>query len=270
MNKKCVIYFWKSNGQRDTKWTMRHVHGRHTRVLTDNSRTPSRLSQGFKRLIKANLTIQPDECEFIWKITQEGIKPNPSKVECNPNLPQPQNQKIYNVFPWISRLLNAINFQLCHNFQPLTRILQKGTHFNFDSQGVKSFHELKHSMTTSPILYPNFYETFLLTTDSSAFAIGGLLLQHPIGKDFPIDCVGSEHFRPYLFAREFKLIKDHRTLTLSVSINDTGIRLARCRLKLEEYNYKTVYKPSEVNKNADALSPKKNKPSFIKQRRRYW
>ena len=38
------------------------------------------------------------------------------------------------------------------------------------------------------------------------------------------------------------------------SIKDPGSRLARWRLKLEEYDYTIIYKPGKINKNADALS----------------
>lgn len=44
--------------------------------------------------------------------------------------------------------------------------------------------ELKHAITSSPILiYSNFDETFLLTTNDSAFAIDAILSQ---GKDLSI------------------------------------------------------------------------------------
>ena len=117
----------------------------------------------------------------------------------------------------------------------------------------------------------------MLTTDASAFAIGAVLSQGPIGKDLPIAFASRtlcsaetkystierellaivwavKHFRPYLFGRKFTLITDHRPLTWLFSIKDPGSRLARWRLKLEEYTYKIEHKPGKINKNADALS----------------
>ena len=39
-----------------------------------------------------------------------------------------------------------------------------------------------------------------------------------------------------------------------MSVKDPGSRLLRWRIKLEEYDYETVYKPGVQNSNADALS----------------
>jgi hypothetical protein len=137
---------------------------------------------------------------------------------------------------------------------------------------------MKNLLTTAPILkYPNFEEEFILTTDASSYAIGSVLSQGPIGKDLPIayasrtlskvECNYSnierellsiiwsvKHFRPYLYGRKFTIVTDHRPLTWLFSINDPGSRLARWRLKLEEYDYKIVHKPGKHNRNAAALS----------------
>lgn len=246
----------------------------------------SRLSEVFKRLRSANLKIQPDKCEFLRKevaylghlITQEGVKPNPSKVECILNFPQPRNAKDIKSFLGLAGYYRRFIPNFAKTSKPLTKLLQKDITFNFDSECVKSFNELKQALTTTPVLiYPNFDEQFLLTTDASAFAIGAVLSQGPIGKDLPIAYASRtlcnaeskystierellaivwsvKHFRPYLYGRKFKLITDHRPLTWLFSIKDPGSRLARWRLKLEEYDYEIIYKPGKVNKNADALS----------------
>lgn len=44
-----------------------------------------------------------------------------------------------------------------------------------------------HALISTPVLiYPNFNEPFLLSTDLSAFAIGAVLSQEPIGRGLPI------------------------------------------------------------------------------------
>ena len=60
-------------------------------------------------------------------------------------------------------------------------------------------------------------------------------------------------FRPYLYGRRFKIVSDHKPLSWIMSVKDPGTRL-RWRIKLEEYDYETVYKPGVQNSNADALS----------------
>lgn len=246
----------------------------------------SRLTEVFNRLRKANLKIQPDKCEFLRKevaylghlITQNGVKPNPNKVDAIENFPEPQTPKDVKSFLGLAGYYRRFIPNFAKLSKPLTHLLQKDVPFLFDAACKSAFTELKNALMSDPILrYPNFEEPFLLTTDASAFAIGAVLSQGPVNKDLPIAYASRtlcsaetkystierellaivwavKHFRPYLFGRKFTLITDHRPLTWLFSIKDPGSRLARWRLKLEEYNYKIEHKPGKINKNADALS----------------
>ena len=246
----------------------------------------NRLKEVFKRLRKANLKIQPDKCEFLRKevaylghlVTENGVKPNPSKIECIQEFPEPKSPKDIKSFLGLAGYYRRFIPNFAKISKPLTKLLQKDVAFLFDSECRNSFKELKQALISDPILtYPNFEEPFLLTTDASGFAIGAVLSQGPIGKDLPIAYASRtlcqaetrystierellaivwavKHFRPYLFGRRFTLITDHRPLTWLFSIKDPGSRLARWRLKLEEYDYKIEYKAGKSNKNADALS----------------
>ena len=240
----------------------------------------SRLTEVFEHLRKANLKIQPDKCEFLRKevaylghlITKDGVKPNPMKVDAILNFPQPKNQKEIQSFLGLAGYYRRFIPNFSKISKPLTKLLQKDIPFNFDSDCTNSFQNLKQTLTTIPILiYPNFEEPFVLTTDASAYAIGSVLSQGKIGKDLSIAYASRtlcsaetkysvierellaivwsvNHFRPYLFGRKFKLVTDHRPLTWLFSIKDPGSRLARWRLKLEEYDYEIIYKPGKINK----------------------
>ena len=246
----------------------------------------SRLKEVFKRLRKSNLKIQPDKCEFLRKevaylghlITEKGVKPNPAKVECIQNFPEPKNQKDVKSFLGLAGYYRRFISNFAKISKPLTRLLQKDTPFVFGKECQQAFNDLKEALMSDPILiYPNFEEPFVLTTDASAFAIGAVLSQGPIGKDLPIAYASRtlcsaetkystierellaivwavKHFRPYLFGRQFTLVTDHRPITWLWSIQDPGSRLTRWRLKLEEYSFKIEFKPGKYNKNADALS----------------
>jgi len=78
--------------------------------LADHSQ---QLADIFNRLRKYNLTLQPLKWEFLRKevtylehrITDEGVKPDPKKVECVQKCPVPQNVKqirSFWVYPYIS------------------------------------------------------------------------------------------------------------------------------------------------------------------------
>ena len=64
-----------------------------------------------------------------------------------------------------------------------------------------------------------------------------------------------KHFRPYVFGQKFKLVTDHRPLVWLIRLKDPTMesRLARWKIKLQEYDYEIVYKRGRVNANADAL-----------------
>ena len=65
---------------------------------------------------------------------------------------------------------------------------------------------------------------------------------------------GIQHFRPYLYRREFTIYTDHKPLKWLESNRDLCSRLTRWRIKLSDYNYTIEYKKGKSNTNADALS----------------
>ena len=142
-----------------------------------------------------------------------------------------------------------------------------------------SFQDLKEQLITEPVLiFPDFSKPFIVTTDASGYAIGGILSQGPINQDRPVAYAsrtlnGAEvrydtyekealaivysaigHFRPYLYGRKFTLVTDHKPLLWFRSCKDGNATVLRWRLKLAEYDYDVVYKAGKTNVNADALS----------------
>lgn len=245
-----------------------------------------RLRNVFDRLRQSNLKIQPDKCEFLRKevaylghlITEDGVKPNPAKIEAIQRFPQPRNPKEIKQFLGLTGYYRRFVKDYSKIIKPLTYLLKKDVEYKFDESCIEAFHKCKKFLTEAPILqYPKFDEEFVLTTDASAFAIGSVLSQGPIGQDLPIAYASRtlnpaetrysvierellsiiwsvKHFRPYLYGRRFQLLTDHKPLVWMFSIKDPGSRLARWRLQLEEYDYRIVYKPGKANANADALS----------------
>ncbi|KAL6419359.1 hypothetical protein ACFW04_011440 [Cataglyphis niger] len=140
------------------------------------------------------------------------------------------------------------------------------------------FNILRNALCSEPVLqYPDFSKPFVLTTDASGYAIGGVLSQGQIGKDLPIaytsrvlntaeqnystiekECLAiiycTNHFRPYLYGKKFTIITDHKPLVWLHSIKDPSSRLWKWRTKLAEYEYEIQYKKGSLNNNADALS----------------
>ena len=162
--------------------------------------------------------------------------------------------------------------------RPLTNLLKKDVEFEWTDVQEHAFVTLKTLLCSEPLLqYPDFTRPFLITTDASKYAVGGILSQGPIGKDRPVAYASRllnsaeqnystiekellaiiysvNHFRPYVYGHRFDLVTDHKPLIWLHSVKDPTSRLARWKLKLAEYEYKICYKAGKINSNADALS----------------
>jgi len=241
-----------------------------------------KLSEIFQRLRQYRLKLQPLKCEFLRKevtylghnITDEGVKPDPQKVESVKNFLVPKNVKEVKSFLGLSGYYR----RFIRNYGQ-TALLKKDVPYVWsDLCRQHSFEILKELLITAPILqYPNFTKPFNLTCDASDFAIECVLLQGPIGKDLQIAFAsrtlnkaeinynttekkptsivwGIKLFRPYLFGQKFNIVTDHRALVWLFNIKDPGSRLTRWLLQIEEYQYTIHFKPGVNNTNADALS----------------
>ena len=240
----------------------------------------------FKRFRKFNLKLHPDKCEFLRRevqylghiITENGIKPDPSKISAVENFPIPLNVKNVKSFLGLAGYYRKFIMNFSEVVAPITKLLKKNVDFNWTEVQQKSFTKLKNLLTTAPILqYPDFTQKFILTTDASGVALGAILSQGEPGSDLPIayasrtlnkpECNystiekellaivwGIQHFRPYLYGRHFTILTDHKPLKWLHNHKDLSSRLLRWRLKLEEYSYKIEYKMGKNNTNADALS----------------
>ncbi|KAL6424939.1 hypothetical protein ACFW04_010072 [Cataglyphis niger] len=239
-----------------------------------------------ERLRKANLKLQPDKCEFLCRevaylghiIGADGVKPDPNKIKSISEFPIPKNEKNIKQFLGLAGYYRRFIPQFSKTAKPLTDLLKKNNTFNWQQRQTEAFNILRNALCSEPVLqYPDFTKPFVLTTDASGYAIGGVLSQGQIGKDLPIaytsrvlntaeqnystiekECLAiiycTNHFRPYLYGKKFTIITDHKPLVWLHSIKDPSSRLWKWRTKLAEYEYEIQYKKGSLNNNADALS----------------
>lgn len=246
----------------------------------------SKLEEVFHQLQIHNLQLQPDKCEFLCReitylghhVSEAGVKPDPNKIEVIKNIQVPKNSKQLKSF------LGLIGYyrKFIENFsaiaKPLHNLLKKNQKFEWTEECQRSFKKFLEILTSEPILkFPNFSETFILTTDASNDAIGAVLSQGPIGKDLPISYYSKtltkceknysttekellaivescKHYRPYLYGQKFIICTDHKPLVWLKNCKEPSSRLLRWRLKLMDYDYEILYKKGKLNQNADALS----------------
>ncbi|XP_015954883.1 uncharacterized protein LOC107479247 [Arachis duranensis] len=115
---------------------------------------------------------------------------------------------------------------------PLSRLLQKDVDFEFDSECVKAFEELKRVITTAPIVRgPNWTLPFEIMCDASHHAVGAALAQ-----------------------REIVVYTDHVALKYLLTKNETKPRLIRWILLLREFDVEIRDLSGSQNLVADHLS----------------
>uniref|UniRef100_A0AB38Z2N6 RNA-directed DNA polymerase n=1 Tax=Panta errantivirus TaxID=3078412 RepID=A0AB38Z2N6_9VIRU len=245
-----------------------------------------------KTLNSANLKIQLDKSEFLHKqieflghiVTDEGIKPNIKKIEAIKMFQAPKTIKQLRSFLGLMGYYRKFIRDYAMIAKPLTNILRGETKISstkkisLSEEQIKCFDKLKHILSSSDILiYPDYNQPFILTTDASDYAIGAVLSQGELGKDKPIH-FGSrtlnkteesysvpekemlaiiwalKTFRNYLYGAKFKILTDHQPLTFTLSQRNTNAKLKRWKAYLEEHDYEIIYKPGKTNVVADALS----------------
>ncbi|CAK9832810.1 Retrovirus-related Pol polyprotein from transposon 17.6 [Anthophora retusa] len=246
----------------------------------------SKFNKLAERLRKANLKLQSSKCTFLRRevaylghvISEEGVKPCPNKVISVKEFPKPKNTRQVREFLGLAGYYRRFIDKFSHISKPLTLLLRKDAKFEWTLAQDKAFEALRTALCTEPVLcYPDFTKPFHITTDASNYAIGAILSQGEINRDQPIayasrllhgaelnyatiekECLAIiyavQHFRSYIYGKQFNLITDHQPLVWMNSVKDPSSHLLRWRLKLAEYEYKILYKAGKTNTNADALS----------------
>lgn len=241
------------------------------------------LSSILRILREVNLKVQLDKTEFLHKevaflghiVSQDGIKPNPDKIKAVQEYPMPTTTKEIKQFLGLAGYYRKFIKDFSKIAHPMTKCLRKGTKIDIRNEEYRSsFETLKIALMNSPVLaYPNFEESFILTTDSSNFAIGGVLSQkgHPVGyfsrslnpserkystieRELLAIVDSCKHFKPYLWGHQFQIECDHRPLQWLFSLKDPSSRLYRWKVKLEEFDFDIKYIKGKTNFVADALS----------------
>lgn len=219
----------------------------------------SKFSHLAEKLRKANLKLQPDKCEFLKKevgylghiIGADGVRPDPKKLEAVDKFPVTKNPKNVMQFLGLANYYRRFIKKFSKISKPISKLLQKGSKFVWGNEQQECFEELKKRLFEQPVLqFPDFTQPFVVTTDASNFAIGGILSQGDIGKDQRISyasrvlnsgeinyfttekellaivyCV--EYFRPYLYGRNFTLVTDHKPLIWLNSLKALYTRFRR-------------------------------------------
>ena len=246
-----------------------------------------RLTTVFQHLRKAGLTLKPEKCHFARKeirylghiVSSKGVQADPDKLKAITSYPAPHDIKELRQFLGLSNYYRRFIEHYSDITEPLHKLTRKsGAGYQWSDECDNAFRVLKQRLTTPPILaYPNFAYPFILATDASGTALGGFLSQTINGSEQVIAywsrqmnkaerrystierealavVAAVKEFYPYLYGRSFTLLTDHNPLTSLQGLKDTGGRLTRWLLYLQQFDMKVLYRPGRCNGNADTMS----------------
>lgn len=211
-------------------------------------------------------------------ISKEGLKMNPNRTEKIEKFPKPTNVTETQRFLGLCNYYRRYVKDYAKHARPLYNLTKTNQIFIWSENCEKAFQFLKKCLITPPILiYPDFNETFIVTTDASDVAVGAVISQGSIPNDRPIQyfskvlnqaqikystiekellaiVLAVENFRHYLYGKEFLIITDHKPLVYLFNVKNTNSRLFRWRIILMEYRFQIMHRQGSQNVVADALS----------------
>ncbi len=209
---------------------------------------------------------------FGLAFSDQGISPDPEKVEALQHISAPSNQAELRSF------LGTANYssQFIHNYAtiaaPLRDLTRKNVRWSWTREQQKSFEE---NLRKTALL--NYYDPNLKTEvvcDGSPVGISATLVQYDAKtqKLRVVTCAsrsltdverrygqiereslaiqyGCLRNEIYLLGREFEVITDHKPLvSLYTSPRRPGpFRVERMRLKIQGFSFKVVYQPGKLN-----------------------
>lgn len=246
----------------------------------------------FERLREAGLKLKPKKCEFFKTeilylghvISGEGIKCDPAKIEAIRKWKPPRTPRQTKVFLGTVNYYNRFIKNFSHHAQPLFQISRKHHRFDWTRECQESFEKLKQALIEAPVMaYPQDDGLYVLDTDASGFAIGGVLAQMQEDSDTGeseerVIAYGSrtlhkselryctrrrellaivhfvKAFRPYLYGRKVLIRTDHASLKYIKTLRDPSDQFMRWIERLEETEYTIEIRQGSKHCNADGLS----------------
>ena len=144
----------------------------------------------FERLRQHKIYVKLSKCEFCvnkldWlghTISAQGIEMDAKKVEAIQAISPPKSVKQLQSFLGLINYYHRFIKNLAKISAPLTDLLKKSRNWEWTVQEQQAFQELKDQITTALVLQPLDMDLpFIVTTDASNTAIGGVLSQ--VGDD---------------------------------------------------------------------------------------
>lgn len=176
-----------------------------------------------------------------------------------------------------SRFIN----KFAEKSKPLYNLIQKYVKFTWTEECKSAYNYFITCITSEPAMaQPQLGKPFIVYSDGSKYAIGGVLAQKINGVEHiieyasrllkgpelnygisDIECLAvvflMRKWHHYLYGVHFILYTDHKALSQLMTMKDYVGRLGRQSLLLQEYTFTIKYLPGDENNAADITSRKK-------------
>lgn len=254
------------------------------------------LSKIFQKFRESNITLNESKCEFIKQnvrflghlISGEGIQTDPEKIKSITEFPTPRNHRNLRGFLGLTGYYRRFSKHYAETIVPLLGLLKKNTKWKWEELHEQAFINVKELFKTSLHLYhPVPGRKYVLYTDASDYAIGGVLYQ--INPKNELQVIGYANrtlkgaetryctsekeilavvysltkFRYHLYGDHFTIHSDNQALSYLLKCKFTNSRLSRWILAIQEYTFTIKYCKGSDNIIADALS--RNVPEEIEE-----
>ena len=217
------------------------------------------LAKVLARCVDTNLVLNFEKCHFMVRqgivlghvVSHEGISLDPAKADVISTLPHPSSMREVRSFLGHAGFYRRFIKDFSKIALPLSRLLQKDVDFEFDSECVKAFEELRKVLTIAPIVRsPNWTLPFEIMCDASNYAVGAALAQREGKLPYVIayssktlDAAQSNYtttekellaivhaldkFRSYLLGSKIVVYTDHAALKYLLTKNESKPRFIR-------------------------------------------
>lgn len=221
-----------------------------------------------------------NEIDFLGhRITKDGIKPQPEKIEAIKRFPIPKNSKQLKGFLGLTNYYNKFAKNYSEATTPLLTLIRKGSKWNWTDEMNTQFEKVKELFCEAMVIHhPDPKKRYYLQCDASSYAIGAVLYQiseereeRLIGfasrtmkgaelnyftseKELLAIVFALEKFRTFILGAKLTIRTDHKALTFLSSCKLISSRLARWILFIQTYQFEIEYIKGNENVVADTLS----------------
>ena len=245
------------------------------------SKTPEEHVQHLKEALtilrEQSLYCKLSKCKFGMRevkyvgqlVSEEGLRPNPAKVQVLKDWPEPANRDELQCFLGLAQYFSKFICAYATISACLQALIRPKSDWKWTDSCAAAFREIKARLTSAPVLaLPDPTRPYEVVTDACQTGIGAVLLQdgRPVAftgrlltpaetrytttdQELPAVVYAVSQWRCYLQGaqHDFTLVTDHHPNTYFATQPTLSRRQTRWSEKMQEYHFKWEYRPGKHN-----------------------